>query len=216
MGGLLVIALLAVTGIVVLVGTARGLLRRRAVARLLRRPPALIGELREGQLARIEGRVSAEDTPLLRSPIEERPCVGYYVGVDYFDVTRHHVPRWFPVAEETAMVPFRVVGDDGAVLDVDASSIDIEICFIESGRVLDPPRDRVRPILRRNDRRSAAGRNLSYVEVAIEPGARVSLIGRVLRPASGGGGAYRRSAHGAALGPLRDGDAIRLDVKPRR
>ncbi len=213
MGGLIFIALLGITAIVALGRLGLALARRRAAARVLRQPPTPIGELRRGAVVRVEGRIAVDDTPLLRSPIEARPCVGYYVGVDYFDQSRHHVPQWFPVTEETFVAPFRVIGDDGAVVEVDAASFDVEVRFVESGRVLDPPFERVRPVLdRAGSGRFSRGRNLAYVEVVIEPGARVSLVGRVLRPASGGEGAYRRSTRGAALGPLRDGDAIRLDL----
>jgi hypothetical protein len=213
-GGLLVIALCAALGLGVAVRLAFVLARRRTARRLLRRPASPIGTLRQGQLVRVEGRVAIDGTPLLRSPIEDRPCVGYYLGVDYFDAARHHVPQWFPVGEETVLVPFRVIGDDGSVLEIDADRFDVEVCFVESGRVLDPPPERVRPVLTRAGcRRFAEGRNLSYVEVAIEPGARVSLVGRVLRPASAGAGAYRRSVRGAVLGPLRDDEAIRLDLR---
>lgn len=177
-------------------------------------PPAALADrgLRQDELVRIEGNVAIDDT-LLRSPIEGRPCVGYYLGVDYFDGSRHHVPQWFPVTEETVVVPFRVIGDDGSVVEIDANRFDIELHFVEGGRVLDPPADRVRPVLRRDGAtRFADGRNLAYVEVVIEPGARVSLVGRVLRPASAGGGAYRSSTRGAALGPLGAEAPIRLDL----
>ncbi len=214
MGGLLVIALLAALGLGVAVRLALLVARRRTARRLLRRPPSPIATLREGDLVRIEGRVAVDGTPLLRSPIEDRPCVGYYLGVDYFDAARHHVPQWFPVGEETVVVPFRVIGDEGIAIEVDADRFDVEVHFVEGGRVLDPPPERVRPVLTRAGcRRFAEGRNLSYVEVPIEPGARVSLVGRVLRPASAGDGAYRRSTRGAALGPLREDEPIRLDLR---
>lgn len=213
MGELLVIALLAAVGIGIAIRLAIVLARRRTTRRLLRVAASPIGALRRDELVRIEGRVAIDGTPLLRSPIEDRPCVGYYLGVDYFDAARHHVPQWFPVGEETVLVPFRVIGDDGSAIEVDAERFDVEVHFVESGRVLDPPPERVRPVLTRAGcRRFAEGRNLSYVEVAIEPGARVSLVGRVLRPASAGDGAYRRSTRGAALGPLGEDEPIRLEL----
>ncbi|MCB9596491.1 MAG: hypothetical protein H6719_27455 [Sandaracinaceae bacterium] len=212
MGALLFIVLFGSAAIGLLLWGGAGWSRRRTARRLLRQPPSPIGGLRQDELVRIEGNVAIDDT-LLRSPIEGRPCVGYYLGVDYFDGSRHHVPQWFPVTEETVVVPFRVIGDDGSVVEIDANRFDIELHFVEGGRVLDPPADRVRPVLRRDGAtRFADGRNLAYVEVVIEPGARVSLVGRVLRPASAGGGAYRSSTRGAALGPLGAEAPIRLDL----
>ncbi|MBX3269818.1 MAG: hypothetical protein KF729_06135 [Sandaracinaceae bacterium] len=208
------LALFAAVGLGAGLWAARAVARRQVARRLLRGAPSPIGTLREDALVRVEGRVAIDGTPLLRSPIEGRPCVGYYVGVDYFDATRHQVPCWFPITEETVVVPFRVIGDDGAVVEVDADRFDVEVHFVESGRVLDPPPERVVPVLSRSERRFVRGRNLAYVEVAIAPGARVSIVGRVLRPAGGGAGAYRRSPRGAALGPLREGDPIRLELAP--
>jgi len=211
-GALLTLALLAVLGI----GAAtRAGLRRARARRLARQPPTPIGQLRRDDVVRVSGRVAIDGTcPVLRSPIEGRPCVGYYVGVDWFDASQHHVPRWFSVTEETVIVPFRMVGDDGSVIEIDADRFDLELHFVETGRVLEPPADRVRRVLRRHgEARRLPSRDLAYTEVALEPGTRVSVVGTVLRPPVAGGGAYRRSTRAAQLGPLEDGAPIRVELE---
>lgn len=212
---MLTLALLAVLGIAVAARAVRARLRGARGRRLARQAPTPIGELRRDAVVRVTGRVAIDGTPLLRSPIEGRPCVGYYVGVDWFDASRHHVPSWFQVTEETVIAPFRVVGDDGSTIEIDADRYDLELHFVETGRVLEPPPDRVRRVLhRRGEHRRFEARNLAYVEVALEPGARVSIVGTVLRPPVAGVGAYRRSSRAAELGPLEDGAAIRVDLEP--
>lgn len=188
--------------------------RGRAIRRLRSAPPTSIGELEELETVRVEGRVTIEGTPMLRSPIEGRPCVAYYLGLEYFDDgDRRQVPMWFPLGEETVVTRFRVVGEDGHVIEIDADRFDLELHFVETGRVVDPPKEQVGPVLRRlGDARRVRNRPLAYVEVVIEPGAQVSLIGKVLRQSTGAKGAYRTSGRTAELGPLRPGEPIRLDL----
>jgi len=213
-GALLTLALLVVLGIAAAARATRAGLRSARARRLARQVPTPIARLRRDEVVRVTGRVAIDGTPLLRSPIEGRPCVGYYVGVDFFDASRHHVPRWFPVTEETVVAPFRVIGDDGSTVEIDADRYDLELHFVETGRVLEPPADRVGQVLRRRgeDRRFSA-RNLAYVEVALEPGARVSVVGAVLRPPVSGAGAYRRSSRAAELGPIEAGAPIRVELE---
>lgn len=178
------------------------MLRRAALRKLWERPPTPIGAIEEGRVVRVEGRVAPAES-LLTSPIEGRACVGYDCWVEYLDGdSPTRVPRWFPAANETVIAPLRIEGDDGHALTIDVSHHEVELRIPEMKRRTDRSFQDLLPVLRRaGDPRLLAGRVLGYVEIALVPGTRVTVVGRVLRPPLGGEGAYRVSARDAELGP---------------
>lgn len=189
------------------------LMRRAAIRKLWERPATPVGQLQRGRVARIEGYAQSVDRAL-SSPIRGLPCVAYNAYVEYLDGdSPHRVPRWFEAANETRVAPFRIEGDDGHTIVVDSARFDVELMIPELERSTDASWDRLEPVLRRaGDPRLLRGRTLGYVEVAITPGTRVTLVGRVLRPPVGGAGAYRRAARDAELGPATLGGAIRMQL----
>ncbi len=189
------------------------MMRRAAARRAWEGPATPVGELAAGRVVRVEGRLAAHGQ-LLRAPITGVECVGYDAWIEYLDGdSPTRVPRWFPAASETVVAPFRVEGDDGHAVVIDADRHDVELAIPPLPRRTDADFEALAPVLRRaGDPRLLRDRTLGYVEIALRPGTRITVVGRVLRPPTGGAGAYRRGAREAELGPTHTGAPVGLRV----
>jgi hypothetical protein len=127
-----------------------------------RREPTAIAALQEGEPAKIQGAVAARE-PLLTSPVSGRACVGYRISIRKGQTLVVRREEWPPflVADDTGTAavegPFSILldPDDGAWANLPASVYTL----LEEANV---PLDK----------------EFRFQETLLEPGDRVSVVGR--------------------------------------
>jgi len=189
-GLLIAIGIAALVGIAPVVGARlearrRRVPLRRAIARMETTP---IAALHEGKRAKIRGVVSARE-PLLKSPISERPCVGYRIGID----DASHAPdlSWDPLVSREDWPSFLVADETGTVA---VQGPPFEMLVEPSDRSEDLPQTAL-ALLAQHDVRMRdlwSYRKFWFEETLLEVGDRVVVVGRpslTIDPA--GRGSYR-------------------------
>lgn len=174
--GFLIALFLAEVTLLVLQSRRRNLRLRRAERRALTRVPGTpIAGVKDGEMVRIRGRVVARDE-LRRSPVSQRPCIGYRLIVESRDSISM---GWQSVVEEEALDAL-VIADDTAQAVLHAP-FDIKLApHRETSLQIVTPAlasllaERGVPA----DEVFVTDRQFRYVEIVLAPGQEVAAFGR--------------------------------------